>query len=70
MPTDPEVILGDVRWQPDQIVNNHFSERVWLKALIGADGEQYGITDCCLADEPCDRHKEMEEKTGDSQHVL
>lgn len=46
-------LLRDV----DMVIENPFGERVWLKASIGPDGKRNGITDCCLAESPCDHHR-------------
>lgn len=46
--------LADLRaslcWHSDMVIENHFGERVWLRNIPG------GITDCCLASQPCDYH--------------
>ena len=43
-------LLAELRWSADTIVTNDFGERVWLRKC------EHGITDCCLASEPCDEH--------------
>lgn len=48
--------LESLRWDVDSLVTNPFGERVWLKAAYDKDGKRIGITDCCLAEEPCERH--------------
>lgn len=35
---------------------NAFGESVWLKACLNDMGERIGITECCFAFEPCERH--------------
>ena len=47
---DPMVLLETLRWKPDQIIQNHEGDYVWLKKIDG------GITDCCFVAEPCERH--------------
>ena len=46
----PQDILDALRWRADMIITNYEGERVWLKQIKG------GITDCCLASAPCQRH--------------
>ena len=46
-------LLAELRWSEDQIITNYSGERVWLKSIKG------GVTDCCLADAPCDYHKRL-----------
>ena len=43
-------------WDVDQVVTNHFGERVWLGPRLDAEGKRVGITNCCLVDEPCAHH--------------
>ena len=50
---EPKDLLASLRWRADQIIINHFGERVWLRECEG------GITDCCLAAEPCDYHAKL-----------
>lgn len=50
-----EHALRAARWDVDDLVTNHFGDRVWLKAIID-DGKQTGITDCCFESEPCEHH--------------
>jgi len=50
-----EELLNDLRWHEDQLVTNHFGDRVWLKPLI-QDGKRLGITECCYEEAPCERH--------------
>jgi hypothetical protein len=47
-------ILAELRWAADRIVIEPFGERVWLKNREGG-----GITDCCLADDPCEYHAKL-----------
>lgn len=47
--------LDELRWREDQLATNHFGDRVWLKPCI-VDGKRVGITDCCFAESPCERH--------------
>ena len=60
MPTPEEaaLLLDAMRWHADMVVTNAFGERVWLKPMI-VDGKRIGITDCCCAAFPCDRHREV-----------
>lgn len=57
--------LSRLRWDADSCVVNHFGDRVWLRPFI-VDGERVGITECCFADEPCDRHAKMAVPVGAS----
>lgn len=59
-------LLDALRWDVDQCVVNPFGERVWLKACHDASGRRIGITDCCLASEPCERHRMTTELRGES----
>ena len=52
-------------WDVDQVVTNHFGERVWLGPRLDAEGKRVGITNCCLVDEPCAHHTAWKE-----QHIL
>lgn len=52
---NPAADLDSLRWREDTVITNHDGERVWLKPMY-VDGKRVGITDCCLADEPCDSH--------------
>lgn len=56
MSTSPEQILDSLRWKADMKVTNHFGEVVWLKECFDEAGNRVGITDCCLAGEPCPWH--------------
>lgn len=47
--------LRELRWRPDQVVTNHFGQRVWLRERFQGE-QQIGITDCCFADDPCEWH--------------
>lgn len=58
MSTLPELILEDLRWKPDQAIVNHDGESVWLKQVPPQHGTLGYLTDCCLTDEPCERHRE------------
>lgn len=53
-------LLESMRWKEDMVITNHEGERVWLKPCLNNAGERIGITDCCLADDPCDWHRTME----------
>lgn len=55
-PDEASKLLDSLRWREDMIITNHEGERVWLKAHYDEQGKRNGITDCCLADDPCDRH--------------
>ena len=50
------VLRDSLRYREDMIVTNPFSEVVWLKIAYDGSGKRIGLTECCLADEPCDRH--------------
>ena len=49
----PDALLDALRWKADQIITNHFGERVWLKQ------SPHGLTDCCPVDAPCDHHVKL-----------
>lgn len=49
--------LASLRWEEDQLIRNHEGEWVWLGPCYDSDGKRIGITDCCPADNPCERHK-------------
>jgi hypothetical protein len=55
-------LLDGLRWRADQIITNYFGERIWLRQIEG------GITDCCLADEPCDYHAGFTHPAGPQNH--
>lgn len=46
-------LLDSLRWKEDDLVKNPFGETVYLKKHDSGGG----LTDCCFADEPCDRHQ-------------
>lgn len=53
---DIDAELKSLRWGPDMVITNYAGERVWLKT----DEEYtYCITDCCLEDDPCPKHREQ-----------
>lgn len=52
-------LLQCLRWNEDDCVVNCFDEKVWLKPCFDANGKRIGITDCCFADNPCERHKKI-----------
>lgn len=52
---DAEKTLYNLRWRENMVIVNYFGETVWLKPLI-VNGKRIGITDCCLAENPCIRH--------------
>ena len=58
-----EHLVDTLRWKADQRVINDFDEDVWLKPFV-LDGKRIGITECCFADNPCERHKRIAEATG------
>lgn len=69
---DPKSLLESLRWKEDIKVTNRFGEHVWLKSLFvdehfrsvdpeTTDANKIGITDCCRVDQPCPRHKAMQE---------
>lgn len=53
-------LLSSLRWCEDMVITNYEGERVWLKPALDRNGKRHGITDCCLADDPCDYHKALE----------
>lgn len=53
MPDDTQDLLDSLRWKADQIITNHFGERVWLKQI------EHGLADCCFADDPCEHHARL-----------
>lgn len=57
MTATPAALFDALRWDADQCVVNPFGERVWLRALNDVSGARIGITDCCLASDPCRRHR-------------
>lgn len=59
-PRDATLLLDSLRWKEDAVITNHFGERVWLRVLFNSDGVRLGITECCFADDPCLRHKNIE----------
>lgn len=52
-------LMEMLRWDVDSCVVVPSGERVWLKACLDDKGNRIGITDCCLADEPCDHHAKI-----------
>ncbi|MCR4338795.1 MAG: hypothetical protein NUW01_02795 [Gemmatimonadaceae bacterium] len=57
MDADVAAILKSLRWKADMMIVNHEGERVWLKQMPPGPGNPNGyITDCCLADFPCENH--------------
>lgn len=64
--TVPEAkqLLQNLRWKEDQCVINAFDKRVWLKLCLDMNGKRIGITDCCFADNPCERHKNISKLKG------
>lgn len=56
-------LLGALRYDVDQCIVNPFGDRVWLKACHDASDRRIGITDCCLASDPCDHHRMSKEAT-------
>jgi hypothetical protein len=51
---DPAALLAAMRRAPDTIITEPvFGDRVWLKQIPG------GLTDCCLADDPCEYHAKL-----------
>lgn len=50
---DPRELLNSLRWKADQLITNHFGERVWLKQIDG------GITECCPEEAPCAHHARL-----------
>lgn len=58
----PQDLLNELRWDADRIVVNHFGERVWLKKIVG------GITDCCLASDPCEYHARLTHQATSGRH--
>lgn len=54
-------LLAGLRWDVDSLITNYEGKRVWLKACTVA-GVRVGITDCCLAENPCSYHEALSEK--------
>lgn len=56
-PSWAERTLQTLRYGPDQIIINPEGEQVWLAGITWGDHVcQRGLTDCCLADSPCNYH--------------
>jgi hypothetical protein len=55
-PNEAAPLRASLTWHEDQIITNHEGMRVWLKPCYSESGKRIGITDCCFADAPCDRH--------------
>lgn len=53
-------LLKSLRWKEDMVITNYEGERVWLKPALDSNGKRHGITDCCLADDPCEWHRTLE----------
>lgn len=53
-------LLKSLRLTEDQLFWNYADppELVWLKPCI-VNGRRAGITDCCLAADPCDHHARL-----------
>ena len=58
-----EAVLSGLRWQEASVIVNYEGDRVWLKACF-LNGERIGITDCCLADDPCKWHESLGKSRG------
>lgn len=54
----PEALLEELRGGPDRLWTNYDGELVWTKSAGPSFGPG-GFTDCCFADEPCERHALM-----------
>ena len=54
-----KTLLARLRWDENSKIVNHLGEHVWLKAYHDKDGQRRGITDCCLVEDPCLVHKEV-----------
>jgi hypothetical protein len=50
-------VIRAMRWKAGDLVENPFGDHVWLKDCLDEEGRKIGITDCCLANDPCDVHK-------------
>jgi len=61
---DPSELLASLRWGVDSLITNYDGERVWLKASLDANGKRNGITDCCLAEAPCEHHAKVAVRGG------
>lgn len=61
-PEDAPHILKALRWKEDMHVVNDFGEHVYLRPCI-LNGVRVGITDCCVFDDPCPRHKRMQRES-------
>lgn len=57
--SDHQNTLESLRWKADTIITNYEGETVWLKPRFNAQGKRIGITDCCLSDAPCPRHRRI-----------
>lgn len=57
---DPAALLASLRRREDQLFWNYADppELVWLKPHV-VGGKRIGITDCCLAEDPCDHHARL-----------
>ena len=51
---DAREIMEALSWRADQIITNHFGERVWLR-----QSDARSITDCCLVVAPCEYHARL-----------
>jgi hypothetical protein len=49
-------LLASLRWDVDQCVTNYDGEQVWMGPALDEQGNRIGITECCLANDPCDHH--------------
>jgi hypothetical protein len=58
------VLLDALRWREDMQVTNHEGEGVWLRPSLNASDERTGVTDCCFAEAPCDRHRHVPLRNG------
>jgi len=72
---DIDSVYRSLNWKADMKIINDFGEHVWLKPLYvdnnykavepsHPEAKRSGITDCCFVNNPCDRHKKMQELEG------
>lgn len=55
---NPEAVLESLRRKADTVFTNYDGDTMWLKQL------PHGITDCCLVEYPCNRHRPVPVRDG------